>query len=356
MDKAAFFILNIVINSFLAFFTAAFLIECLIFLFRIPQGRAAALLRMIPIFKMPFDICLYDFQSWSYLQGINPWACETGTRTLSVMLGWTNGITDRLVMPFKSGVQFTLPGNLTFTIADLLGYSLSPCLLKGLVMLWITMTLGVVFRKLGLYYHSIKSLKLLYNSAKPSSRKMKNSILSASIKKYAVIVKTLPSFTGSPFVTGLKAPVVYISDQLSKNLSRKEYEAVIAHEMEHVRYKDGFVRIALDGIRSFFWWIPTKWLYARIEEGQEVGCDHQCKRYGIDSLDLASALCKSAKYSINTRENLFAHQLTKHTIDKRIKLLLRPPSARGIKLRCALTCLAFGMAFCLVLVGRFWMF
>jgi hypothetical protein len=53
VDKASFFILNIFLNSFLAFFTVAFLIESVIFLFRIRQGRVAATLRMIPIIKLP---------------------------------------------------------------------------------------------------------------------------------------------------------------------------------------------------------------------------------------------------------------------------------------------------------------
>ena len=72
MDKASFFILNIFLNSFLAFVTVAFLIESIIFLFRIRQGRIAATFRMIPIIKLPLDLCLYDFSRWSYAQGINP--------------------------------------------------------------------------------------------------------------------------------------------------------------------------------------------------------------------------------------------------------------------------------------------
>ncbi len=53
MDKWAFFILNIFVNSFFAFFTTAFLIEALLFLFRMRQRRGAAFLRMLPILKLP---------------------------------------------------------------------------------------------------------------------------------------------------------------------------------------------------------------------------------------------------------------------------------------------------------------
>jgi hypothetical protein len=94
----------------------------------------------------------------------------------------------------------------------------------------------------------------------------------------------------------------------------------------------------------------------RIEEGQEVGCDLKCKKYGIDSTDLVSAIYKSAKYSRNTPNHIFARQLAKHTISKRVKTLLQPLSIRFKKIRFTFTCLAFGVAFLVIFLGRFWMF
>lgn len=355
MDKTAFFILNIFLNSFLAFFTVAFLIESVIFLLRIQQGRVAATLRMIPIIKLPLDLCLYDFSRWSYAQGINPLNCEEGTRTLSVMLGWTSHITDWLFLPINSGIQLTVPGGLTFTIADLIAYSISPIILKTFAVLLMSFTLGFVIRKLFLYHYSLTALESLAQSSQPLYKKMRNSNLSSCIRKCGVKILTSPTLTGSPFVAGLISSVVYIPNYLSKSLSRKEYEAVLAHELEHVRYKDGLVRLTLDFIGTIFWWIPTKWLRDGIEEGQEVGCDLKCKKYGIDSNDLASAICKSAKYSTNTPNHIFAHQLAKHTILKRVNILLQPPSIKFKKIHFTFTSIAFGIAL-VIFLGRFWMF
>lgn len=355
MDKTSFFILNIFLNSFLAFLTVAFLIEGVIFLFRIRQGRVAATFRMIPIIKLPLDLFLYDFSRWSYTQGVNPWDCEEGTRMLSVMFGGMNSITDWLVLPIASGIQFTVPGNMTFTIADLIGYAINPVVLKVFVLLLMSITVGFVIRKLFLYYRSLTALESLAKNSQPLCKKMRNSVLYSCIRKYGVKILTSPTLSGSPFVAGLISSVIYIPDQLSRNLSRKEYEAVLAHEIEHVRYKDSLVRLTLDFIRTLFWWIPTKWLCDRIEEGQEVGCDLKCKKYGIDSTNLAAAVCKSAKYSINTN-HIFAHHLTKHTILKRVNILLQPPSIRFKKTRLIFSCLAFGIAFLMIFLGRFWMF
>lgn len=356
MDKTAFFILNIFLNSFLAFVTVAFLIESVIFLFRIRQGRVAATLRMIPIIKLPLDLCLYDFSRWSYAQGINPLNCEEGTRTLSVMLGWPSQIADWLFLPINSGIQLTVPGGFTFTIADLIGYSINPVVLKTFAALLISLTLGLVVRKLFLYHWSLTALGSLAKNSEPLYKKMRNSNLSSCIRKHGVKILTSPSLTGSPFVVGLISSAVYIPNYLSANLSRKEYEAVLAHELEHVKYKDGLVRLTLDLIGTIFWWIPTKWLRNRIEEGQEIGCDIKCKKYGVDPTDLASAVCKSAKYAVKTPNHIFAHSLAKHTILKRVNILLNPPSIRFKKTYFAFISLAFGVAFLVIFLGRFWMF
>jgi len=355
MDKASFFILNIILNSFLAFFTVALIIESVIFLFKIRQGRVAAVLRMVPLLKLPLDICLYDFSKWSYVHGINPFYSEEGTRTLSAMIGLSTRITDWLYLPVNTGIQLSLPGGLTFTIADLIGYLISPILLKTLAGLFIIITLCIVARRLFLYYLSLATLRSLATSSQLSCKKVQNSALSSYIKKSEVKILTSPTLSGSPFVVGLISSAIYISTHLSNNLSEKEYEAILAHEMEHVRYRDGLVRLTLDIIKTVFWWIPTKWLRKRIEEGQEVGCDFKCYTYGIDATDLAAAVCKSAKYSANIPVPIFAHQLAKHTILKRINLLIQPPSMRFKKIRFALSCFAFGIAF-LLFLGKFWIF
>lgn len=355
MNKASFFILNIFLNSFLAFLTVAFLIEGVIFLFRIRQGRVTATLRMIPIIKLPLDLFLYDFSRWSYTQGINPSTCEEGTRTLSVIFGGMNSMTNGLILPVASGIQFTVPGNMTFTIADLIGYTSNPIFLNIFAFLFIIVTITFVFNKIFFYYRSLITLNSLTLDARPLYRKMRNSALSSRIRKYKVRILTSPFIKGSPFVAGLISSIIYIPSHLLNSLSRKEYEAVLAHEIEHVKYKDSLVRVILDLIGSVFWWIPTKWLRHRIEEGQEIECDLKCKFYGIELTNLASAICKSAKYSINTH-HIFAHHLTKYTILKRVNILLHPPSIRFKKTRFTFTCLAFGIAFLMIFLGRFWTF
>lgn len=352
----SFFILNIFINSLLSFFTVALLIEGIISLFRIRQGRIAAILRMVPIFKLPVDLCLYDFSRWSYTNGVNPLKCAEGTRTLSVMVGWVNEVTDWFFLPISSGIQFTAPGNMTFTVADILGYSIEPKLLTISVLVFLIASVTLLFTKLMKSYQSIKSLKALAKTAQSTTRRLRRLTLTSYLKKYRLQILTSSSLNGSPFVAGLMSYRIYVPEQLSQALSQKEYEAVLAHEIEHIRHKDSLVRLILNLIESIFWWVPTKWLHQRIEEGQEVGCDLKCQKYGIEPTDLASAICKSIRYSINKPIHLFTHHLTKNTVCNRVNILLKPSSNRFRKINKACSVLAIGLGFLVILLGRFWIF
>jgi beta-lactamase regulating signal transducer with metallopeptidase domain len=357
VEKVSFFILNVCLNSILAFFTVILLIECVIFIFRIRQGRVAATLRMVPIIKLPLDLLLYDFSRWSYAQGINPLDCMEGTRTLSATCGWISSVTNYFPILIDSKIQLTVPGELTFTIADLIGYSIDPFILNVFTMIFISITSVAVIRRLFHYYRSFVTIDSLSQGSKPLNKKMSNSVLSSWVKRCRVKILTSRTLTGSPFVAGLISSTVYIPQELVKQFSRKEYEAVIAHEVEHVRYKDSLVRLILDLIGNVFWWVPAKWLRCRIEESQEIGCDLKCKAYGIDSTNLASAVCKSARYSKHNPSYIFANNLTKsHFIQKRISMLTQTTTDRFKKTRFIFTCLAIGIAFFVVLFGRFWIF
>lgn len=131
----------------------------------------------------------------------------------------------------------------------------------------------------------------------------------------------------------------------------------MAHELEHIRKKDSLVRFILDIIETIFWWVPTRWLRSRIEEGQEIACDLKCKKYDVDPIDLASAICKSAKYSKHKPNRIFAHNLTKHgSALKRINILLQSNPIRFKKVHFVCASLAVGIAFLVIFLGRFWTF
>lgn len=103
---------------------------------------------------------------------------------------------------------------------------------------------------------------------------------------------------------------------------------------------------------SLFWWVPAKWSTKRIEEGQEAGCDFQCKKYGVDGIDLAAAIYKSAKQIVLEKPSVAF--VKKHQARSRIDALLQPVSPK--KAHIILTAFAGCAAFFEIFLGRFWMF
>lgn len=353
MDKVSFFILNIFLNSLLAFFTAVGLTEGLIFLCRLKPARGVSFLRMIPILKLPLDLCFYNFTTWAYAHGINALQSEEGTRNLTAKLQFNTPSLDAL-SPIVSSIQGTLPGDLTFTFADLIGYKVDPLFLKIFSGMILLISVGLVIQKVFLYAKSLTSLRSLSKNSPPVSRQIYNSLLSAKIEKHHLPILSPLGSQVSPFATGFNQRALYLPKPLSTQLCQKEYEAVIAHELEHIRSYDTEVRLILNLIRSLFWWIPTRWLQRKVEEAQEMACDLKCQKYGVDPLDLASALSKSANYS--SMRLICVTSLTTHSILKRVQRLLQPSSRRVIKTQHAFSYLALAVAFFVVLLGRFWTF
>lgn len=357
MDKFAFLALNIALNSLLAFLTTWLLIELLVKAFRIKPGRTASNLRMIPLLKLAVDPFMYNYSLWGYSQGINPLQCEEGSRTLSMAFG--------AFYPyppfFYSGIQLHLPGELTFTLADVLGHLLPALALRCFAILFALTTVTILINQLRRYFkcsRQILDLKQSHAGLGKQCRRIRNSKLLACMKRHAIEIYDSPSLHGSPFVIGFLSHRIFIPKEI--DLSRKEYEAVLAHEMEHIRHKDSLIKWLLSAICTIFWWIPTLWLQNRIESGQELGCDLRCKKYGVNPIDLAAAICKVAKQSNNGVFSgvnpQFALHLTKHPVQTRIEALLMLAPPTSTKVRFILTALAVNVAFFGIFLGRYWIF
>ncbi|MBA3722369.1 MAG: M56 family metallopeptidase [Parachlamydiaceae bacterium] len=356
MDKLSFFLLNITLNSLLAFFTAFLLIELLIFLFRIKQGRSASYLRTIPILKLCLDLFLYDFSRWAYLQELNPLNAEKGSRTLTATIGSFNSNNDFL-FPSPLTINFSMSGNQTFTISDIIGHLIPIYFLNFFAILFMIVTAVILLKNLVHFYITNKYFNEIIQSKETHERKIQNVQLNSYINKSPFDIVISTKLHSSLFVTGIFSPKIFISKNLYSNLSQNEFEAALGHEIEHIRYKDSLVRFILVIICSIFWWVPTKWLRNKIEQGQEIGCDLRSKAYGIDPVDLVSAICKVAKQNSKEKPPAFAYQLAKkHKIHKRINALLTIAPKRFKKIRFILTASAVCVAFFGIFLGRFWIF
>ncbi|MDT7603979.1 MAG: hypothetical protein QOF61_1976, partial [Acidobacteriota bacterium] len=79
----------------------------------------------------------------------------------------------------------------------------------------------------------------------------------------------------TPYVFGLRRPVLVLPERLMGMLEPAERRALILHELAHVRRKDVLIRWlqSLAGI-FFFFFPPVLWVCRRVEHFTEMACDH----------------------------------------------------------------------------------
>lgn len=329
------FLLNIIINSLLVFFTLSFLIQLLIFVFRVKEPRLKTILCGIPILKLIVDPFLYNFQSWSLFHHMNPLEAETGSRTLSVMLWFP-----------ASAIRFSLSSEQTFTLADIVALSVNPLWIKGIVCIVGGISIFLLARWIYCLTQSVLLISEIKKQARACPRKITNQKLLQQIKNIALIVSEEVDI---PCAFGLS---ICLPAHLLNKYSQDEFEAVIAHELDHLRWWDGLTQTLFQGICMFFWWVPSRLWIKYVEHMQECACDSSVERFNINKLNLVSAIIKTAKETRNLSlpATCFIHR---QTMIKRIQPLL--DDSRPIRLKWFLRILT-GFIAASIIFGKFWIF
>jgi beta-lactamase regulating signal transducer with metallopeptidase domain len=120
-------------------------------------------------------------------------------------------------------------------------------------------------------------------------------------KKVFVYISELVT---SPVTVGYLKPIVLLPVAALSNLSTQQVEAILLHELSHIRRYDYLVNFLVSIISTFLYFNPfVKQFIRTIEEERENCCDQLVLQYGYDKVGYASALLTLEKLSI-----------TKHTL------------------------------------------
>jgi len=101
--------------------------------------------------------------------------------------------------------------------------------------------------------------------------------LSASIPER--LQRRCPSYfvtdaPGTPFVTGLNRPLVYLPSDFFQRFSTEEQRWVVQHELTHAARADLWVQSIWELLRGVFWFNPIVHLAASaVRDDQELACD-----------------------------------------------------------------------------------
>jgi len=323
---------NILINSALAFATIALLVKFLLWVFRIQQPRMVSLCLSLPLFKVAFDFFLYNSSRWALSSEINPLLCAPGTRAITATLS------------LNSGIYFSVEGGKTFTVADLIALSVDP--------LWIKITVLLVF--------SVSILRLLQALRARKGVKELLTKVSPCLRPVSALIQK--AMKNTKIFTSIEVEVpcafhhtIIFPEKLIKNLSQSEFEAIVVHELDHLRWKDSALRSAQHMLATFFWWIPTKKWLSRLALSQELACDAKISKFNLLPIDLASAIAKAARGAQKNSPCLpLMFFVEKGQLLLRVKALVNPAKQRafGVRLQAFF---AFSLL-TLLFFGQFWIF
>jgi beta-lactamase regulating signal transducer with metallopeptidase domain len=104
-----------------------------------------------------------------------------------------------------------------------------------------------------------------------------------------------------PGLIGILRPVLLLPEGLSERLSSEELEAVVAHELCHLRRRDNLTAAIHMIVEALFWFFPiTWWLGARLIDERERACDEAVLIGGSGAEAYAESILKVCKFYLHS--------------------------------------------------------
>lgn len=118
--------------------------------------------------------------------------------------------------------------------------------------------------------------------------------------RHAVEMKVSRS-TVEPGIFGLRQPVLVWPEGISERLDDAQLEAVIAHELWHVRRRDNFTAAVHMFVEAIFWFHPLVWwLGARLVDERERACDEEVIESGSHPQTYAESILKVCEFCVGS--------------------------------------------------------
>ncbi len=105
--------------------------------------------------------------------------------------------------------------------------------------------------------------------------------------------------TLEPGIFGLARPVLVWPEGISDRLDDAHLEAIIAHELWHVRRKDNLAAVFHMMVEAIFWFHPLVWwLGARLVDERERACDEEVLALGSERHVYAESILKVCEFCV----------------------------------------------------------
>jgi TonB family protein len=139
----------------------------------------------------------------------------------------------------------------------------------------------------------------------------------------------LSSAIGVPGVWGLWRPVVALPERLAEDLSDDEVEAIMMHEVVHVKRRDNLASLFQMGLSCLLWFYPVVWLLERrLLHEREQACDEEVLQ-GKGSKVYVSGILKVVRFCLDSKM-AGVSSVTGSNLKRRIENIMSDPMQRKL--------------------------
>jgi uncharacterized protein (TIGR03435 family) len=111
----------------------------------------------------------------------------------------------------------------------------------------------------------------------------------------------LSDSTLEPGIFGVRRPVLVWPEGISEHLDDAQLEAVIAHELWHVRRRDNLAAAFHMVVEAIFWFHPLVWwMGARLVDERERACDEEVIESGSQAQTYAESILKVCEFCVGS--------------------------------------------------------
>ncbi len=145
-----------------------------------------------------------------------------------------------------------------------------------------------------------------------------------------------------PGVFGVFRPFLLLPKGLSEHLTPAQFEAIVAHELCHVRRRDNLSSAIHMVVEALFWFHPVVWwIRARLMEERERACDEAVLRMGSDPQDYAEGIVTVCKFYLKSRL-VCVSGVTGSNLKRRVEMIMLNRAAESMNIGKKLVLFAAG--------------
>ena len=137
-------------------------------------------------------------------------------------------------------------------------------------------------------------------------------------------------FVSSPVTIGFLKPVILVPLAAINHLSSQQMEAVLLHELSHIRRYDYLINLVINFIQTLLYFNPFVKAFVKIvEREREKNCDEMVLQFQYDSYDYATALLILEKTNHEYKPLVVGATGKKNDLLRRVELIM------GVKTKSA---------------------